>query len=48
MRAAEVVGDERIRMLEKWSARYGVPMDTPVLGPEPLRDWEVFFWIPRS
>jgi hypothetical protein len=48
MRATEVLGDERISMLEKWSARTGMPMDTPVGGPEPLRDWEVFFWTPRS
>ena len=37
----------RIPMLEQWSARTGVPMDTPVGGPDPLRDWEVFFWTPR-
>jgi hypothetical protein len=45
MRAAEVVGDARIPLLEQWSARTGMPMDSP--GPEPLRDWEVFVWTPR-
>jgi hypothetical protein len=47
MRATEVVGDARIPLLEEWSARTGMPMDTPVGGPEPLRDWEVFVWTPR-
>lgn len=47
MRATEVVGDARIPMLEQYSARTGLPMDTPVGGPDPLRDWEVFFWTPR-
>ncbi len=47
MRAKEVVGDARIPMLEQYSARTGLPMDTPVGGPDPVRDWEVFFWTPR-
>ena len=47
MEAVEIFGDERIAMLEQWSAKSGMPMDTPVGGPEPLRDWEVFFWTPR-
>ena len=47
MEAVEIFGDERIAMLEQWSAKSGMPMDTPVGGPEPLRDWEVFFWSSR-
>lgn len=47
MRAAEVLGDARIPMLEQYSARSGMPMDRAAGGPEPLRDWEVFFWTPR-
>ena len=47
MRAEEVTGDARIPMLEAWSAKTGMPMDMPVGGPDPLRDWEVFFWRPR-
>jgi len=47
MRATEVLGDARIPMLEAYSAKSGMPMDTPVGGPDPLRDWEVFFWRPR-
>lgn len=47
MRATEVLGDDRIPMLEAYSARTGLPMDRPVGGPDPVRDWEVFFWRPR-
>lgn len=47
MRATEVLGDARIPMLEQYSARSGMPMDRAVGGPDPLRDWEVFFWTPR-
>lgn len=47
MRATEVLGDARIPMLEAYSARTGLPMDRAVGGPDPLRDWEVFFWRPR-
>ncbi|HSH76027.1 MAG TPA: hypothetical protein VLA09_10130 [Longimicrobiales bacterium] len=47
MRATEVLGDERIPMLEAYSARTGLPMDRPVGGPDPVRDWEVFLWTPR-
>lgn len=48
MRAIEVLGDARIPMLEQYSAMTGLPMDRAVGGPEPLRDWEVFFWTPRA
>ena len=47
MEATEVLGDARIPMLEQYSARGGMPMDTAVGGPEPLREWEVFFWTSR-
>ena len=47
MRATEVLGDARIPMLEAYSAKTGMPMDRAVGGPDPLRDWEVFFWRPR-
>lgn len=47
MKAAEVLGDDRIPMLEKWSAKTGMPLDVAVGGPDPLREWEVFFWTPR-
>tara|TARA_B100002003_G_C14139241_1_gene547872 strand:+ start:1905 stop:2336 length:432 start_codon:yes stop_codon:yes gene_type:complete len=47
MEATEVVGDARIPLLEQWSAKSGMPMDLPPGVPEPLRDWEVFFWTAR-
>ena len=47
MRATEVLGDARRPMLERYSARTGMPMNRAVGGPDPLRDWEVFFWTPR-
>lgn len=47
MTATEVLGDDRIPMLELYSERSGLPMDEAVGGPDPLRDWEVFFWTPR-
>ena len=47
MRATEVLGNARLPMLEQYSARTGLPMDRAVGGPDPLREWEVFFWRPR-
>ena len=47
MHATEVLGDARIPMLEQYSARTGLSMDVPMGGPDPVRDWEVFFWRPR-
>ena len=47
MSATEVLGDARRPMLERYSARTGMPMNRAVGGPDPLRDWEVFFWTPR-
>ncbi len=47
MRATEILGDARLPMLELWSEKIGMPMDIAAGGPDPLRDWEVFFWTPR-
>ena len=47
MQATEILGDARIPMLELWSGRTRMPMDIAVGGPDPLREWEVFFWTPR-
>ncbi len=47
MQATEILGDARTPMLELWSGRTGMPMDVAVGGPDPLREWEVFFWTPR-
>lgn len=49
MEAIEKFGDERIAMMEKWAANSGRTLDEPLYpGSEPLRDWEVFFWVPSS
>jgi hypothetical protein len=48
MTAHEIVGNERLAMIEEWAAKAGRTLDEPVYeGTEPLRDWEVFFWTPR-
>jgi len=47
MRATEILGDARLPMLELYSGKTGLPMDTAVGGPDPVRDWEVFLWTPR-
>lgn len=47
MKATEILGDARIPMLEQYSGRSGMSMDGPNGGPDPLRNWEVFFWTPR-
>ena len=44
MQATEVLGDARLPMLELYGGR---PLQMEGGGPEPLRDWEVFFWTPR-
>ena len=44
MRATEVLGDARVPMLELYGGR---PLQMEGGGPEPLRDWEVFFWTAR-
>ena len=47
MRATEILGDARLPMLELYSGKTRLPMDRAVGGPDPLHDWEVFFWTPR-
>ena len=49
MTATEIHGDERIAMMELWAGRSGRTLDEPLYpGSEPLREWEVFFWTPKS
>lgn len=49
MTATEITGAERLAMMEQWAAKSGGTLDTVIYeGAEPLRDWEVFFWTPRS
>ena len=49
MEAFEIHDDERIAMMEQWASKSGRTLDEPLYeGSEPLRDWEVFFWKPRS
>jgi len=47
MEAVEIHGDERVAMMSQWAG--GRSLDQPAYpGAEPLRDWEVFFWRPKS
>lgn len=47
MTANEIHGDERLAMMELWAGDRS--LDEPLYpGSEPLREWEVFFWTPRS
>ena len=49
MEAIEIMGDERLAMMEQWASKAGRTLDEPLYeGSEPLRDWEVFFWVPRE
>ena len=50
MTATEIHGDDRIAMMRQWAAKSGGrTLDEPAYpGSEPLRDWKVFFWTPRS
>ena len=49
MTATEILGDERIFMMEQWAAKSGRSIDEALYeGAELLRDWEVFFWTPAS
>jgi len=49
MRAVEINGEERLEMMEQWAAKAGRTLDEPLYeGSEPLREWEVFFWVPRE
>ena len=51
--AKEVVGDARIPYLEKYGAKYKMPMRYDFKGEiirgtnEPLHTWEVFYWTAR-
>ena len=46
MRAIESLGEERIEMLRLWAGDRSI--DDLVAGRgDPIRDWEVFFWVPR-
>ncbi|MDG2040822.1 MAG: hypothetical protein P8J30_10110 [Ilumatobacter sp.] len=48
MEAIEILGDERIDMMEQWAAKVGITLDDSLYeGSAPLRDFEVFFWQPR-
>ena len=47
--ATEILDERRIPMMTQWAARSGRSLDEPLYeGSEPLREWEVFFWTPRS
>jgi hypothetical protein len=49
MTATEILGPERLVMMEQWAAKSGRTLDEALYeGSELLRDWEVFFWTPRS
>lgn len=50
MTATQVLDDEeRLEMMEKWAARSGRTLDEPLYtGSEPLREWEVYLWTPRT
>ena len=53
LRAREITGDARIPYLEKYGAKYNMPMRYDFDGEiivgvnEPLHTWEVFYWEPR-
>lgn len=49
MTATEILDERRLPMMEQWAAKSGRTLDEPLYsGSEPLREWEVFFWTPRS
>jgi hypothetical protein len=49
MEATEILDENRLPMMAQWAARSGRTLDEPLYqGSEPLREWEVFFWTPRS
>ncbi|PCJ24043.1 MAG: hypothetical protein COA96_10560 [SAR86 cluster bacterium] len=49
MTATEIHGEDRIAMMRQWAGKTGRGLDESVYeGAEPLRDWKVFFWTPRS
>jgi hypothetical protein len=49
MTATEILDERRLPMMQQWAAKSGRTLDEPLYaGSEPLREWEVFFWTPRS
>ncbi len=49
MEAIEILGEERLGMMEQWAAKSGRTLDEPLYpGSEPLNEWEVFYWVPRD
>ena len=48
MEAKEILGDERLEMMQQWADKSGRSLDEALYeGAEPLREWEVFFWEPK-
>lgn len=53
LKATEITGDARIAYLEKYGAKYRMPMNYDFTGEiiagqtEPLHTWEVFYWTAR-
>ncbi len=48
MRAVEITDSRRLPMMEQWATKAGRTLDEPLYpGSEPMREWEVFFWVPR-
>ena len=48
MEAKEILGDERLDMMQQWADKSGRSLDEALYeGAEPLREWEVFFWEPK-
>ena len=49
MRAIEILDERRLPMMAQWAEKAGRTLDEPLYpGSEPLREWEVFFWVPRD
>ncbi len=49
MTATEIHGNDRLAMMSQWAGKSGRTLDESVYeGAEPLREWKVFFWTPRS
>ena len=46
MRAIEIHGEERVEMMRLWAGDRSIDEQVAGRG-APLRDWEVFFWVPR-
>jgi hypothetical protein len=48
MEAIEILDERRLPMMAQWAAKAGRSLDEALYeGSEPLREWEVFFWVPR-